>query len=145
MATSRRKKKRDEDDEDDAPKAGEDAFFQDDVVTVTSTRAIISGTTYALANITSVRGFVQPRPAVLFILGGSLLVMGMLMLSTTPTAGLVCAAIGLFFLFFYFLQKPKHWVRIGTAGAEANAVYSLDPKWTSSVVDAINEAIISRG
>jgi hypothetical protein len=130
--------------------AGERVLFEDGTVKITSARAIVSGkTTYAMSNITSVKQFVEPRPGVFLlaavIIGGP----GLLCVKSNDSG---TSGIGGFLLFVgaacvvgFFLNKPKYWVRIGTSGAETNAVYSHDPEWTRSVVHAMNEAIVARG
>jgi hypothetical protein len=127
----------------------ERVIFQDDTITVTNVRAVVrQKTTYAMSNITSVREFVEPRPTVLLLLGICFLLLGFAcisgpeIVSTLAILGLVAGAVlGL----LYFLLKPKLCVRIGTAGAETNAIWSHDAAWTRKVVEAINNAIVSRG
>ncbi len=45
----------------------------------------------------------------------------------------------------WFLINTQYWVRIGTAGAEANAIASNDAAWTRKVVAAMVEALVGRG
>jgi len=128
--------------DDDAP------YFQDETVTVTKTRAIIGGVTYAMANVTSVRMFVQPKPPAAAIVAAILMLLGLgsAKYDATPQTGIGITAAGAVLLAVYlFVLKPKYWVRIGNAGAESNAAWSNDPAWTQEVVQAINEAIIDRG
>ena len=122
----------------------EQPLFADNVVTVTRTRAIIAGTTYAMANITSVRTFIEPRPVAVITLGALLMVCGFGLAMVLAEAWAVFG-IGLLIAVLWFFIKPKHWVRIATAGVESNAAFSHDPVWTAAVVGAINHAIISRG
>lgn len=127
----------------------EDAeLFDDGLVTVTRTRAILDGTTYAMANITSVTMLVQPRWTALLVVGLAFAAAGAIVLAKVAeggSAGAFLLGLGALLALVYWLRKPKYWVRIGTAGAEVDAVYSHDPEWTTRVVEAINEAIISRG
>lgn len=124
--------------------AQEVGFFSDQVVTVTSARAVIAGTTYAMANITSVRTFVEPRQIGILILGLLLLLVGVA-IGLGNAYGALFMALGVIMIAGYAFSKPKHWVRIATAGVESNAVYSADPNWSAAVVAAINNAIVSRG
>lgn len=130
---------------------GSPPLFQDEVVTVTRTRMIIrdasgQNVTYAMANVTSVQMFVEPRNPAVVILGMCSVVMGSLIMSLSRTWGIGLCIVGAGIALIYLLVlKPKYWVQVGTAGAEKNAVYSLDPSWTTEVVAAVNEAIISRG
>lgn len=122
----------------------EPTLFADNIVTVTRTRAIIAGTTYAMANITSVRTFVEERPVGVVVLASILMVcgggLGMVLAEAWAVFG-----VGLLIAVLWFFIKPKHWVRIATAGVESNAAFSHDPAWTAAVVGAISHAIISRG
>jgi hypothetical protein len=125
----------------------DEPLFQDDLVTVTCTRAIIAGTTYAMANVTSVRTFVEPKPFSAFGGGLAVTIVGALSFAADArTFGLVAIAFGLAVVAAYlFVMKPKYWVRIGTAGAESNTVWSHDEAWCQEIVDAINDAIVARG
>jgi len=125
----------------------ETVLFEDKSVKVTDVRTVIlSKTTYAMANITSVNEFVEPRPAGLALAGACFMIVGFLILQAGADAvGWIAMGFGGILTLIYYATKPKHWVRIGTAGAEANAIWSHDPAWTRKVVDAMNGAIIRRG
>ena len=131
------------------PPTPERVLFQDAAVTVTTARIVVGqDVTYPVVNVTSVREFVEPRPFVLLVVGGAIVFMGTSCAVTRPdaaTAGWLIAAIGLALCVGFFAIKPKHWVRIDTAGAESNAISSTDGAWTQRVVAAINEAIVARG
>ena len=125
-------------------------LFQDATVKITNVRAIIHGKqTYAMSNVTSVNEFVEPRPGIFLLAGLVFGVPGLLCVkinvADSTEVGTVFLLLGGACIVGYFLSKPKYWVRIGTAGAEANAVWSHDPKWTRTVVEAMNEAIVTRG
>jgi len=126
----------------------ETVIFQDRNVTITSARAVMGDTTYVMSNITSVRQFAERQNvgcmlaiALPLVAVGSVGVqdkwdLGWIFLA----GGLGTAAVAL-----AAAWRPKHWVRIGTAGAETNAIWSYDAAWTKRVVDAVNAAIIGRG
>lgn len=120
-------------------------LHRDELVTVTSARAIVQGTTYAVANMTSVRMFTVKKsrtPIVYGILG---LVVALLVgLGGSPWA-LIFAVAGGFGILFFFLLKDRHFVRIGTAGAEHDAIWSHDEAYIRRVVEALNNAVIHRG
>ena len=126
---------------------GEKVIYQDTLVTVTTSRVVIGGVTYAMANITSVRQFAQPpdTAGVVFLGILSLIFSGVMGLLKNWVTCLVFVALGIAALYWAGKQKPKHWVKIGTAGAETNALCDHDPMRTSRIVVAINEAIIARG
>lgn len=128
----------------------ERVLFEDKTVTVTNVRTVIEGkTTYAMSNVTSVREFVQPKPAGLLVFGVLLVAMGAscvhLDWADSAQMGWIGNAIGGLLLIAYSLSKPKYWLRIGTAGAETNAIWSHDSAWVQEVVAAMNGAIVSRG
>jgi hypothetical protein len=131
-----------------APPPQERVLLENDQVTVTSARVVDhqKKTTYAMSNITSVSEFVEPVPASIAILGFLLGALGLMCVGLgTGGIGGFFAMIGVLLLIIYFLTKPKHWVRLGTAGAEHNALWSHDAAWTREVVAAINSAIVNRG
>jgi len=125
----------------------ETVIYKDTLVTVTTARAVIQDTTYAMANITSVRHFEQPANiGCLVAIGGVIGVVGVLSLRADTTVGiLVLLLAGIVGGAAWIGRHPTHWVRIGTAGAEADAISSHDREWTRRVVEAINTAIVSRG
>jgi hypothetical protein len=145
----------DEAEEERPRRKGARPLFQDEVVTVSKTRMIIrdasgENITYAMANVTSVQMFVEPKNAVVAFLAAALLILGVLFVkldneSLFPAGVAMAVASIVFAVVYLFVMKPKFWVRIGTAGAETDSVYSLDQAWTKEVVAAVNEAIISRG
>src|SRR5580692_2276917 len=67
--------------------AAEMVLFQDHLVTVTNMRAILPGVTYAMANITSVREFVEPKPVALVLVGLMALVLGAVCFSADVGTG----------------------------------------------------------
>jgi hypothetical protein len=128
------------------PANREKPLFHDESATVTPTRAILGGTTYAVANITSVRHQEQPGEMGLTLFGLCVAIVGLLLLDAymSPAIGLV--AFGLVVVVIGVkIRKPKHWVLVCTAGAETRAVFSYDKHWTTKVVEALNQAIIDRG
>ena len=128
---------------------GETFIYQDQLVTITNARAIMGGTTYAMANITSVRHTTEPAKigclvlmtflaatvAIISFFGSGNVGVGFVAL-------LIAAAVG---AAAYSGRRSKHWINIGTAGAEQRAIFSYDEGWTKTVVAALNNAIISRG
>jgi hypothetical protein len=125
---------------------GERIFASSEGIKITSARAILNGTTYALANVTSVRTYKEPRPLGLLVLAVGLLVFAVLLVGSSPGLAAVVTGCGvLAILGWVFLLHPKFWVRIGTAGAETNAIYYRAEADAVSVVEALNEAIIHRG
>lgn len=129
--------------------SADEMLFEDSAAAVSRARVVIGPVTYAMANITSVRSFVEPKSPAPAALGLALAVIGVWILTQSlGTDGrwawtLVAGGAGL--LLVYLNGKPKHWLMIGTAGGEMRATWSSDPVWTARVVEAINTAIVSRG
>ena len=129
-----------------AAPAGEHTYFQAEGVLVTSARAILGGITYAMANITSVRIHHEERPFS-WIVGGIVC-----LIAAVVFLPIDCKVISFMFglmgagLFVgYFLKPDQYWVRIGTAGAETNAVAYPQAAQAQVVAGALNEAIVRRG
>ena len=119
--------------------AGEQVFFSEQGIQITSARAIFPGTTYAMANITSVsEAFAPPKrfwPIVTVIVG-------VFLLAAHPAAGILVVAAG---VFWWFKQKKVYYLRIGSASGEAQPLWSTNYEWIHRVVQAMNEAFIKRG
>lgn len=128
--------------------AQEVTYLSDELVTITSARAILAGTTYALPNITSVRHWTVKKswwPVGLCILCGLLSVYSV----GTEGAGWTGAAfwfiLSLGLMFWHFLvRKDQHFVKIGTAAGEVDAIVAKDRAYIARVVAALNEAIARR-
>lgn len=125
------------------PLAVEHELFRDADVTVTTSRVVIRRTTYALANITSVRMKTENERGAAI---ACTVVLGLVTFAMRDSSGvaipglmtLVCAVAAI-------LWRAKYWIVIGTAGSEMNAIYSRNRDWTIKVEAAINTAIIARG
>ena len=120
-------------------------LFADGNVRVTTRRVIIGETTYALANITSVSRLVAPRPLLIVLLAVFIALSGTscILLMDLSTVGFVELGVAAVFGALYIYWPIKHWVRIGTAGSEFNAIAG-EQKWADAVVSAINDAIVRR-
>ena len=128
----------------------EETIHTDSLVTVTTTRVIIRGTTYALRNITSVRlAATQPSTgcATILALFGILAFIGALItFSTSVGSGLfgliVAVAIIAGAVWWRRSLKPIYHVAISSASGEANALSSKDKGYIEHVVNCINDAIV---
>jgi hypothetical protein len=125
----------------------EKTFYSDETgVRVTSARLIIENTTYAMANVASVRSAVEDPnrlgPVILIALG----VLGVAAEISDRGAALVFGIVllggGIAWL---VTQKPTYHVRISSSSGEADALSSRRKDYIDRVVQAINEAIIGRG
>ena len=134
------------------PNRQEETIHSDDNVSVTTTRVIIRGTTYALRNITSVRmAFTPPKSGCAFILlilgivcslfpvlelfknGAHVLVVFHLMISGAMIGGAI--------LWLRSLKYDYH-VAVSSASGEANVLSSKDEMYVERIVNSINEAIV---
>lgn len=110
------------------------------LVTITTARAIFANTTYAVANITSVRSITVPKPLAFVILG--VLILGICLLMSWTLAGILIA---LACAIVYAVVPARHIVVLATAGSEHQAWTSRKPEDAAAIVAALNQAIISRG
>lgn len=128
--------------------AGETTYYNDSGVLVTNARAVLGGTTYPLANVSSVAvGEQVPSSA------------PMLVLALCFLASLFCAfgedtrVIGISGLVIFGLlafaawqnSKPSYYVKVGSAGGEQKALAGHSKEEVVKIVAALNEAIIGRG
>jgi hypothetical protein len=127
--------------------ADETSFYADqNGVRVTDKRVIVGDTTYALANITSVSTTIE-KPnltgPILFIGIGILLLLGAV---SGNSVGL--GFFGLFLLLlgavWYRGCKPRWHLKISSASGESTPLQSQNEQWITSIVQAINEAMIHR-
>jgi RNA polymerase subunit RPABC4/transcription elongation factor Spt4 len=117
----------------------EKTFLSTQGATVTNTRIIVPGKTYAMAGITSVRSTVigaKRGLPILIALAGIFL-----FFVQQPVWGLVFLVGG---IAWAFALKDTHAVAINSASGEIQAVVSKDEEYISSIVQAVNEAIVYR-
>jgi hypothetical protein len=121
----------------------EKVFFNQNEIQITNSRIMITGQTYAMSGVTSVASLIQsPKktgPIVLALLG-------ILMLFAPSTAILLTGIVFIGLAVFWFIKlKPTYLINLTTSSGEAQIFSSKDESLISSVVDAINEAIVARG
>jgi multisubunit Na+/H+ antiporter MnhC subunit len=124
----------------------EEIIYTDTNVSVSTSRVIISGTTYALRNITSVKMTFTPAKqgcAIALIIVGALGALGGLASKDGVVPALIVGAIviGLGVLWFR-AAKPDYHVTIASSSGEGNALTARDKGYIKKIVDAINEAIV---
>jgi hypothetical protein len=134
----------------------ERTFLDEHNVYVSNSRVVIHGTTYATANVTSVRKTYTPAKtgcAALLVVVGALAALGGLtaMLGAGGKSddgigalfmGVVLLAIG--FLWFQSL-KPVYHVMLASSSGERQGLSSMDEGLVDRTTAAIAEAIIYRG
>ena len=121
----------------------EQTFLSERGVTITNTRLIVPGETYAMSGVTSVTTLKHKPsrwgPGVLIGLG----VMALFGASASAiTTAVVFLAMG---VGWWLLQKPTYSVVLKTASGETEALSSKDEAFIARVVNAVNESIVSRG
>jgi hypothetical protein len=136
---------------------GEAVFLSEGGITVTKTRFMVHGQTYALANITSVSAATIPAKRggaiALFLIGPFLSLIGFGVMSDgspddRPVGifllilGVILVGVGI--LVFKAL-KDSYAVVLSTAGSEMKTCVSRDGSFILRVVAALNEAIVARG
>jgi membrane-bound ClpP family serine protease len=125
----------------------EEVIYSDSIVTVSTSRIVISGTTYALRNITSVKMTFAPAKTgcaiALIIVGAIVLIGGFSQGSYGILPGIVIGAIigGLGFLWLQS-SKPDYFVTIASSSGEVRALTSKDKTYVEKIVGAINDAIV---
>lgn len=132
------------------PSAAEDQIYADGIVTVTSARVTVGGTTYALRNITSV-GMVSTPPrivgAILLLVVGLLIAVAIFVRmgedDKAPAGVYVMAAalIGGSVLWMFKARTHFH-VGLLTPSGEVRMLTSKDRTYIQRVAQSINEAIV---
>lgn len=115
-------------------------MFQDATVFVSTSRVRVNTTTYAMANITSVRAWKTPANRSLPIIG-LVVAIGLAFLKYYIAAIVVAAICGL----ILYLMKDTHTILIGSSSGEVQALKSNNRAYIEQIVDAINNAIVARG
>lgn len=117
----------------------EKTFLSTQGATVTNTRVIVPGQTYAMAGITSVRSTVLPAKrgwAIVTVLVGLVCLFG-----KAYGFGILLLVIG---IAWAVSLKDSHAVPLSSASGEVHAVVSKDAGYISKIVQAVNEAIVYR-
>lgn len=122
--------------------ADEQVFLNDRGVSVSNSRMMYEGQTYAMSGITSVKSFEKKPSRTGPII---LIVIGVFMLAAGKSA--IIGA--LFFLgggiAWWVAQKSDYSVLLTSASGEAKAYNSKDGDFVGKIVNAVNEAIVHRG
>ncbi|MDF3085241.1 DUF6232 family protein [Burkholderia sola] len=119
---------------------GETVFFQHGSVTVTNTRFIVPGQTYAMSNVTSIK-HLEKAPS--RALGVIIAIIGVLILfAHVWLFGLIAIAAG---AFLAWNAKGQYDVLLHTASGEVRAFQSADRSLVQQIVGALNQAVVFRG
>ena len=120
----------------------EQIFLSRGDVSVSNSRFIVSGKTYAMSNVTSVKsGVKEPERggSVILVLVGLLCLLGS---GWVFVVGLVLIGLG---IMAWYGAKAHYLVILNTSAGENQALVSEDKSYIEDVISALNEAIVSRG
>ncbi|MFB2653875.1 DUF6232 family protein [Shewanella seohaensis] len=120
----------------------EKTFFNKGNVMVTNSRFVVSGQTYAMSNVTSVKSGEIPGSQAL-----SLIIAVMSVPFFISGGGSIFIGIALLAAAFFAATKVKstYTVILNTSAGENKALSSKDKGYVSSIIRALNDAIVSRG
>ena len=121
--------------------ADEKSYYGQGSVHVTNARFVVGAQTYAMRNVTSVKGItIRPGrlgPIALGLLAAAFVLSFELM---PMVIGLILANLA---AFLYFYRKTTHAVVLTTSGGEIKAYESQEMKEISRILDALNQAIVN--
>lgn len=121
----------------------EKSFFKQGNVSVSNSRFIVDGQTYAMNGVTSVKALrkdpSRAGPIILGIIGLASLGNGSL---GSVIMGLIMTGAA---IYWWTKQKPELSVVLSSASGEAQALASKDASFIRGVIEALNNAIIHRG
>lgn len=121
----------------------EKTYFTDNMIAVTSTRIIATGTTYPLNGITAVtwQQHVQKGK----VTGWVMMILSLIFVCYASWVGvLIC--LGIFVWGFMKVKKPKNYsIVVATAGQQGEIFTSTSHDYIQKIIEAINQAIIERG
>jgi hypothetical protein len=129
----------------------EESIYSDDTVSITTARVMISGTTYALRNITSVSMTYTPAkraPGIALLIFGVLVLLlaRMYFHDQAVHAGLVALLVAVVMMsggiFLICVAKPNFHVSLSSSSGESDALTSKDRRYIEKVVAGINDAIV---
>lgn len=125
----------------------EKIFYQNNDVTVTQSRFVSGGTTYAISDISFVRKRKISKDIKDILTPIFYIVVGIIFLIFSldlffRIAGGICVIIGILWL---FLVKQKFSVRININKEKEDSFISKDEELIAKIVDAVNNAMVYRG
>jgi len=117
----------------------EKSFFNKDNVSVSNSRFIVDGQTYAMNGVTSVKTARKDpsKTGPLF-----LVLLGIFFLAINGVIGFITIGTA---IYLFAKQKPELTVILNSSSGEAQALTSKDASYISEVVEALNNSIVYRG
>ena len=134
--------------------AEERSFLNDGYVYVSNTRILLNGTTYATANVTSVRKHVVPPNrgcAIVLVLVSAVGALGALSLALSRDGDafwgpfILCAVLLVVGILWILAAKPTYHLMLATAGGERSGLWSKDETFIDRIAAAVTDAIVHRG
>ena len=120
----------------------EQVFLDDRGVSVSNSRMMYEGQTYAMSGITSVKSYEKKPSRILPII---LIIIGLIAMA----AGKGAIIVGLLFvaggIVAWALMKPDYSVVLTSSSGETKAYTSKDKGFVLKIISAVNEAIVHRG
>lgn len=124
-------------------KMEEKIFFNQGNVSVSNSRFIVDGQTYAMNNVTSVKsGVVKPNRLGSIVIGLIGLVMVLSGSGGVLIGGLVLLVLA---VLSWMGNKKQYTVLLNTSSGENQALVSSDESYIRTVINSLNDAIVSRG
>jgi hypothetical protein len=134
--------------------AEERSFLNEGYVYVSNTRIILNGTTYATANVTSVRKHIVPANrgcALVLALFSGLGALSVLPMALTGNGDgfwaplIFCAILLVVGILWFRAMTPTYHLMLATAGGERSGLWSKDEGHVDRVAAAVTDAIVHRG
>lgn len=120
----------------------EKIFFNQGNVSVSNSRFIVDGQTYAMSNVTSVKSGVTPPSRGIAI---ALAIIGLLCLAGEGVVFMVGLGSLILAVLLWVVSKTSYSVILNTSSGENQALVSEDKSYIEKVISSLNEAIVSRG
>lgn len=120
----------------------EKIFFNKGNISVSNSRFIVSGQTYAMSNVTSVKsGEIKGSQAGTIVL----IVIALAFFAGGAFMKFLGCALFIFALYLATKVKNTYTVILNTSAGENKALSSQDKGYVESIIRALNDAIVSRG
>ena len=120
----------------------EKIFFNEGGITVTNSRFVVPGQTYTMSGVTSIKS-VRHDPSKKWPI--ILLGIGIIMLLSGGDAAVPALLLIVAGVVWLYLIKPTYGVVLSSASGETEALTSKDGGYINRIVNALNDAIVSRG
>ena len=124
----------------------EETIYSDNDVSVSTSRIVVRGTTYALRNISSVRMTTTPARrgcAIVLIIAGAILFFAIVGAKNGVAPAIILGGLTITAGVFWFrAAKDDYHVTIASNSGEVHAHTSKNQGYIRKIVDAVNDAIV---